>query len=204
MDSLINSLLTLVLIHGYPILLGIIFLSYLGLPIPVNLFLLASGAFTTDNTLHLYYLIPLVSLSAILGDGIHYYLGYRFGYLLFDKLFTKINLQSSQSNKLTIFLKRRGAWLIFVTRWLLTPLGIPVNFLAGINHYSFKSFIFWVILGEILWASIYTYLGHFFGTNWVSISEYINNAPYLFVSLFIGGICLYYGLKLFINQARKL
>jgi membrane protein DedA with SNARE-associated domain len=84
MDQLLNYLLTQILVHGYPIIFFAILVAYLGAPIPLNVLILAAGAFTIDGTLNLYYLIPFVALTAWLGDIFNYYLGKRFGFLLIN------------------------------------------------------------------------------------------------------------------------
>lgn len=38
----------------------------------------------------------------------------------------------------------------FITRFLIVVLGGPVNWLAGIEHYDYQSFLFWDVAGQSL------------------------------------------------------
>jgi membrane protein DedA with SNARE-associated domain len=102
-----------------------------------------------------------------------------------------------------VFLSRWGAACIFLTRWLITPLGIPVNVGAGINGYTFKKFVVWCFVGEFLWSFVYIYLGHILGTNWILIADYTTNAPSLLAYSIIGGGSLVISYKLWKKHRAK-
>ncbi len=194
MDQLLNYVLTQILIHGYPIIFFAIVSAYFGVPIPLNAVLLAAGAFTVDRTLSLFILIPLITVTAIIGDIFGYFLGKRFGYVLVNKYTAKLGLTEKRLAYTDKFFNRWGKGSVFFSRWLLTPLGIPVNVIAGIHAYSFKKFLLWAALGEIIWASLYVGLGSYFGANWVSLLDYVNDAPMLFTSVILGTVFLFIGL----------
>lgn len=196
MEQILNYSLTLVLLYGYPIIIGATFLAYLGLPISLNILIMAAGAFTSDGTLNVYILLPLVAISAFLGDVFGYYLGHRFGFLIINSYTKKIGITEKRLDSVEAFLERWGASFIFLTRWLFTPLGIPVNIMAGINRYKFKSFFLWALVGEIIWASLYIGLGRYFGANWVTLTEYVSDAPTFITLLTVGGILVWLGVKL--------
>lgn len=203
MDQLLNFLLTQILVHGYPIVFGAILLAYIGVPVPLNVLILAAGAFTKDDTLSIYVLIPLVSISAIIGDLIQYYLGKRFGFLLINKYTAKLGLTQKRLQTVTRFLDRWGASCIFTSRCIFTAFGNPVNFIAGINEYSFKSFFIWCVIGEVIWASSYIYLGYLFGTNWVTLLDYIQNAPAFTAFVLMGLLYVFIGYKIWRKKSKK-
>jgi len=189
MTQLLNILLTLLINYGYPVIFLCIIFAYLGLPIPTNAILLASGAFSVDGTLNIFILIPFVAFIAIIGDVFGYYLGQRFGYLLINSFTSKVGITNESLKDVEVFLAKRGRWSVFLTRWLITPIGIPVNLVSGITHYSFKKFLPIVILGELLWSFIYLYTGYIFGANWISIWNLISDAPQI-LALFVVGLGL--------------
>ena len=190
MDQLLHTLLTLVLVYGYPIIIIAIILAYLGIPISLNAILLAAGSFTVNGTLSIYILIPLVTIASVLGDLGEYYIGRRFGFVIVDRFTSKIGLTHARIANTNVFLQRWGSITVFITRWLLTPFGIPVNLMAGISEYPFSRFLIAASTGELLWASLYIYLGNYFGANWQIFFDYINNAPVLLALLTIGIISL--------------
>ena len=190
MNDLLTPVLTLILNYGYPIIVGVIFIGYLGIPISLNAVLLAAGAFSSDGTtLSIFVLIPLVTFSALLGDLFNYTLGKYFGGYLLHYITPKIGMNDGVMESVDAFMKRWGRWSIFFSRWLFTPIGIPVNLLAGISSYSKKKFIIFAALGEFLWASIYLLLGYWFGASWVSLWDYVSDTPQILL-LFVAGVIL--------------
>lgn len=97
-----------------------------------------------------------------------------------------MGLTKNNLDKIESFLNKWGSWFIFLTRWLLTPLGIPVNFMAGIGKFPFKKFLFLVIAGELIWAFLYIYIGYLFGANWITILDYIYETPILLAVITVG------------------
>lgn len=199
MNELLTTVLTLVLNYGYPIIVAVILVGYLGIPISLNIVLVAAGAFATDGTLDMIVLIPLITLFAVLGDSFNYLVGKKFGYLVVNRYTRTIGLSEQKLDRLSGFLESWGRWLIFSSRFLFTPIGIPVNLIAGITRYSFKKFILFCFFGEFIWASIYLSIGYLFGSSWVGILDYINQTPQIILFLFVGISSLY----LFFKIVRK-
>lgn len=196
MSEILDPLLTLVLNYGYPIVVCCVLAAYFGIPIPTDAILLAAGSFSVDGTLNIFILIPLVAIAAIIGDLFGYYLGKKFGFLVINKYTKKLGLTQKKLDKVDKFLIKWGSGCIFITRWLLTPLGIPVNIMAGISKFSIKKFFSVVVIGELIWATIFIYLGYLFGANWVNLLDYIDQAPLLLALLTIGVASMYFGFKI--------
>ena len=51
---------------------------------------------------------------------------------------------------------------IYITRWLLSPLGPWINLASGTAGYPWHRFLFWDTLGELTGAAVYISLGRFF------------------------------------------
>jgi len=191
MLDILGSLLTLILNYGYPIIFVTILIGYMGVPISLNAILLASGAFAVDGTLNIYILIPYVAFCALLGDLFNYYLGKKFGYLLINRFTKKVGLTEKRLSFVDGYMDRWGDWSIFYTRWLFTPIGIPVNIIAGMRKYSVKNFVLFAGCGELIWAGMYISLGYFFGANWYVLWEYIQETPQIIMLLGLGFGLLY-------------
>lgn len=202
MDQLFNSLLTLALLYGYPIIFVVVALAYIGLPIPLNAFLLVMGALTSNNTFNIYILVPTVAIMAILGDTFGYYLGKRFGSHIVNRYTKKLGLTELRLEAVDGILAKYGSLYIFITRWLITPLGIPVNIMAGIREHSFKSFLFWCALGEFIWSLIYIWLGHFFGANWSVVADYIEGISRFMTFAVIGFGSFYVSFQFFRKRIK--
>ena len=80
--------------------------------------------------------------------------------------------------------------MLVVTRWLLTPLGVPVNLLAGATRFPMPTFLAFDLAGETLWGAIYLGLGYEFGANWTVALQGIESVPIGLVLLLLGGVAL--------------
>jgi membrane-associated protein len=196
MTQLLDPILTLILNYGYPIVALCVLCGYTGIPIPSDAILMAAGSFTVDGTLNVLILFPLVIITALLGDLIGYLIGWKLGYLLVNKFTRRFGLTEKKLSAVNNFLERWGIWCIFITRWLLTPLAVPVNLVSGISRYSLKKFLVVALIGESLWAGIYIYLGYLFGANWQTLTDYLDNVPLVLVLVLVGLGCLGIALRM--------
>ncbi len=187
MNQISNYLLTLVLVYGYPLIGGIVLAGGLGVPLPISTLLVAAGSFTSlsDTNIDYLTLLIIVTVAAITGDVLGYMVGRKYGPRFFSK--NKSNYS---------FLKKWGAWCIFITRVLLTPLGVPINLVAGSQKYPFIKFFWIALLGEFLWAFIYITIGHYFGASWVTIYAYLNGTPQIAALIAVGAVLLYVSMKM--------
>ncbi|MBK9714807.1 MAG: VTT domain-containing protein [Kouleothrix sp.] len=67
--------------------------------------------------------------------------------------------------------ERRGGLVVFLTRFMLTPLALPTNLIAGSSRYSYARFLALDALGELIWICVYVGLGYTFAGQWETISE---------------------------------
>ncbi len=65
----------------------------------------------------------------------------------------------------------RGNSAVFLTRWLLSPLGPYLNLLAGASGFSWLRFTMAGMLGETVWVGLYTGLGATFSESVTEIAE---------------------------------
>jgi membrane protein DedA with SNARE-associated domain len=142
-------------------------------------------------------LMILVTSTAITGDCLAYYIGNKFGYRFVERFGKYVNIKISQVKSLEGFLIRWGLIAVFLTRWLLTPLGIPVSLLSGITKFPFKRFILIAGLGELLWANIFIGLGFYFGPSWRNLLDYTDQLPQILLLTLLGIGMVYWGVHSF-------
>ena len=195
MKQILNYLLSFILIYGYPTVVGVVLLGDLGFPLPVTTILLAAGSFASVGIFNIYILIPLVTVTVVIVDVIGYYLGRTIVDWEKNRITRRMKIAHKIMKSTELFMDRHGAMCVFLTRWLITPLGVPVNFIAGIHKYSFKKFLLWAAFGELLWAGAYIYLGYYFGANWQAISDYISKTPELLAAIIVGIIFIILGIR---------
>ena len=151
--------LTWVVSYGSPMLAVALFMGALGIPVPGTLLVIAAGAFVRQGVLDVYTTPALGLTGAVLGDTLIFGLG-RIARVPMQKQFG----QSVAWQRAGAFFNRRGGLAIYLTRWLVTPLAIPTNLIAGSSGYPFGKILFYDITGEITWAVGYGGLGYAFGS----------------------------------------
>lgn len=130
------------------------------------LFLAGAIAVRPDNPLHVYYLIIILIVAAILGDAVNYTIGHYFGKRLFSNPKSKIFKQEylEKTNK---FYEKHGGKTIILARF------VPIvrtfaPFVAGMGKMDYKHFFSFNVIGGIAWVLIFTILGVLIGSNeWV-------------------------------------
>jgi membrane protein DedA with SNARE-associated domain len=141
-------------------------LSALGLPLPATMLLVAAGALARQGTLDWAAAVALAAAGASLGDAASYWLGRSGSRLLADRMETAPAWQRARGA-----FQRWGGLAIFLSRFVLTPLALPVNLVAGGARYSAWRFIAPVVLGEVLWVMVFGGLGYAFADQWAALSS---------------------------------
>lgn len=81
------------------------------------------------------------------------------------------------------WLKRRQGAGVFLSRWLLTPLGPVVNIICGATNYSWPRFLLYDVLGEALWVALYVLLGQFFSDRVQAMSDLLGDFTWMILGL---------------------
>jgi len=185
--ELTNQLLTAFVSYGPPLLALVLFAGALGLPLPGSVFLIASGAFVQQGVFNPYLAIPLALIGAVAGDLTSYGMGRFAGEFVQRRFGETAAWRSAEAT-----LRQRGGLAVFLTRWLITPLAVPVNLITGGSGYSAWAFLGYDLAGEITWVALYGGLGYFFGGSWEYISQLISDLSGLLVgvAIFAGGLVL--------------
>ncbi|OQY42843.1 MAG: hypothetical protein B6242_15690 [Anaerolineaceae bacterium 4572_78] len=184
--SVTDLFLTWVITYGSPVFGVALFLGALGIPIPGTFFVLAAGAFIRQGALDGFTTSCLGLLGAITGDSF----GYIMGRLASGWVQKQINHSPAWQSAAATF-EKRGGIAIFLTRWLLTPLAVPTNLIAGGSGCSLWRFLGYDILGELTWILLYGGLGYTFGSQWELISEVISDFSGFIVGFVFLGIGIY-------------
>lgn len=193
--DLTDLILTWIVVYGPLLILGVLLLGALGAPVPGTFLVLAAGAFVRQGVLSPAW-TPLAALAgAFLGDMLSYGMG------RFARSFIPARLRSAGAwQKAEAELERRGGFAIYLTRWLLTPIAVPVNLVAGSTGYPFHRFLLYDVAGEITWVLLYGALGYSFSSQWEAISDFIGNFSGLLVGVAVLAIGAY---LLFRNRRAK-
>jgi membrane protein DedA with SNARE-associated domain len=164
-SELTDLLLTGLLNHGSSLLGGALFLAALGVPLPATMLLVAAGAFARQGVLPIQAAVVAGVVGAVAGDASSYLVGRFAGRWL------PAGLKEGQAwRRVGSMFVRWGSWSIFFSRFLLTPVALPVNLMAGSTHYPWHRFMLPVVVGEVIWVLLFGGLGHLFADRWEHIS----------------------------------
>lgn len=168
------DLVLLIKTVGYLGLFGIIFAEsglFLGFFLPGDSLIFTAGFLASQGFLNVWVLTVITFSAAILGDSFGYAMGKKFGPKIFNKqdsfLFHRDHLEKAR-----IFYEKYGGKTIVLARFLpVIRTFVPI--LAGVGNMEYKSFVFFNILGAIIWAIGMTWLGYFFGNTVPNADQYI-------------------------------
>ncbi len=180
-------------LYGYPALWLIVFVAAAGAPISGSLLLFAAGAFAALGDLNIIILFPVALSAAVMGDNLTYFIGRRvgtslLGWLERQKRFRFITPQALERGR--AYFRRKAAWTVFITRFLIVALGGPVNLVAGVEQYPYRNFLFWDISGQILGAIIPLGLGFVFARSWQEVAVIFGAFSSLVLALLVVMILL--------------
>lgn len=189
--------------YGYPVLWLIVFIAAIGIPVSGSLLLFASGAFAALGDFNILILFPIALSAAVMGDNVCYFIGRRVGVSLFQwlerqKRFRFITPQMLEQGREAF--RRRAAWTIFTTRFLIVALGGPVNLVAGLEQYPYPRFLLWDISGQILGAIIPLGLGYVFAQSWEEVASIFGAISSLLLALLVA---LFIGVMLVRNVRQR-
>jgi membrane-associated protein len=124
------------------------------------IFAAATFAARPSSTLDPWLLFFLLSIAAVLGDTVNYWIGYRIGAKAYTGEVKWIKKQYMERTH--VFFEKHGGRTIFLARF------VPIirtfaPFVAGVSRMPYGFFIRWNIIGGITWVAVFTLLGVFFG-----------------------------------------
>ena len=179
--------------YGFPALFMIVTVASIGIPLPVTLLMIVTGSLAAQGVLNIWWAIAVATLGSIAGDQIGYAIGRWGGKALAARL-TGLLGKGDRLRQMEAGAKKLGGAGIFLSRWLVTPLGPWINFASGIAGYSWLRFTFWDVAGELLDAVLYICVGYAFSDRVQQAADVMGNLAWALVGIVIAA-CL--GWKLF-------
>ncbi|MCC0002436.1 MAG: DedA family protein [Methylobacteriaceae bacterium] len=141
----------------------IVMLESAGVPLPGETALVLAAIFAgITGQLDIVHVIVVAAAGAIIGDNIGFMVGRRYGLPLVKRYGALVGLDDRRLAFGQHMFARHGAKIVFFGRFVAI-LRIFAALLAGVNHSSWRSFLFYNAAGGIVWASVFGIGGYVFG-----------------------------------------
>ena len=129
--------------------------------LPGDSLLFALGAFSARGSLDLSVVILILSVAAILGDTVNYWIGAIIGPKVFHTERTRF-LNKRHLQRTHEFYERHGGKTIIIARF------VPIirtfaPFVAGIGKMSYGKFVAYNVIGGLAWVLLFVLGGYYFG-----------------------------------------
>lgn len=154
---------------------GVVFMPFL----PGDSLLFVIGSLTGSGHINFWFITLLLSVAAIAGDSLNYWIGNKFG----DKIAKKY-LKPQDLEKTKEFFEKYGPKTIIIARFIpivrtLAP------FTAGASNMNYTTFFKYNIVGGLIWVYSLVGLGHLLGSL-TFVKENFEKAIYfvIIISLF--------------------
>jgi membrane-associated protein len=169
---------------------------FFGFFLPGDSLLFTAGVLASSGHFNIFLLFFGSFICAVLGDSFGYFFGKKMGPKIFSKpdsfFWNKKNIE-----KTNMFYKRHGDKTVTLARFVpVVRTFAPI--MAGVGEMRYKNFLFWNILGGMLWTSFMSFGGYFLGNSIKNVDKFI--LPIVGLIIFISIIPILFQ---FLRKSKK-
>jgi membrane protein DedA with SNARE-associated domain len=171
-----SALIGLIQVHGSWMIAVVVALESAGVPLPGETILVAAALLAaTTNQIDIAVVVAAAATGAIIGDGIGYTVGRRFGTPFLRKYGRYIHLDENRLLIGRYLFFRYGNAVVFFGRFVAV-LRMFAALLAGANSMPAGRFFLFNVTGGICWACLFGFGAHALGTEIFKISKALSLA----------------------------
>jgi membrane-associated protein len=193
-----ETLLELVPTYGPLAVFAATLLGCFGFPIPGSVVLLAAGSFAASGEMALATVLVGGLAGAIIGDQAGYWLGAYGGEAIVQRL-SRRPRSAAALGAARAFTLRWGRLGVFLSRWLVAPLGPPINLVTGMLGMSWLAFSLVGALGEVVWVFGFVALGFAFSQSILAISALLGDLAWFLAA---GAVAIFLALRIQVAAIR--
>jgi undecaprenyl-diphosphatase len=170
--------------------------AFVGLLVPGESLVLASGFFAHQQILQLDTVVAAVGVGAIAGDNIGYLIGARLGREWLLRKGSRFGLRRRRLAQVEGFFQRQGPKAVFIGRFVGFARAL-VPFVAGASRMPYRKFVLYDALGAILWTIAFVTLGYTLGASWRVAEKWVSRT-----GLILGALVLLSLLVIWLRRRR--
>jgi len=157
--------------------------AFIGLVIPGETALLLAGYLVYQGDLDLVTVCVVAIVGAIVGDSIGYEIGRRYG----DRLKgTRVGglVGHDRWDRARAFVRRHGPVSVLLGRWVGVLRAI-VPAVVGDARMPYPSFLFWNVLGAVVWVPVVVGAGYLAGSSYQRVEHDLGQGGLVVVALLV-------------------
>jgi membrane protein DedA with SNARE-associated domain len=201
-QQIIDLLLAGIADYGIWALGFYLLLASAALPLPATPLMIAAGALARQGFFNWTAALTWSLIGVVLGDIVSYALG-RFAGEWADRHIGQRFGEVWQ--KAQVQFNRYGGWAVFLSRWLLNSLDVPINLIAGASKYDFRRFFAYSVIGRLFWILLYGGLGYAVSSQYQIISQNVSQYAGWLGAIAVAALLIYILVRLLLrNRMQKI
>ncbi len=163
-----------------PLTLGLVaFVCALGVPLPIPVLMIAAGALVRQGHMHLPTAFVFTAGGALIAEMLYYSIGRELGPRARTRAGARFAAVYDAAERRFV---RHPGLTVYLTRWLISPIGIPTSLIAGSTRFPLPHFVLGAVSGNVMWITGYTALGFAVGSDWQSVSPVLDRYKVYFAA----------------------
>jgi len=174
-DSLTQSVMSGVLIYGYPVLLATVFFGSLGFPVPSGPVTAFAGSLSSSGQIGAALTFVITMVGSLLGDVAAYAIGRAARPAWLERWGGWIGYTEGNRKRAQQLFERWGGATVVLAMSVVSQVSSVIGLLAGLSHWPLASYLAAATLGRLLWTLGYFGLGYVASTNFAAASGFLGN-----------------------------
>jgi membrane protein DedA with SNARE-associated domain len=192
---------------GYAAVFILSFISAMGLPVGAEIAIIYGGVLAsgqiTDETHHLNVIavILIAALAEVVGSLAGYLIGRFGGRPLVDRLGKYVLLTHADLDRAEAWFAKRGDPVVLFGRFI-PLLRTFVSLAAGLGEMAIAKFLFFTIIGCIVWCTVLTTVGYSLGSSYNHVLKAFSYAGYVAAALAVIAVAALFFHRIRVRRAE--
>jgi len=186
-EILVNWVTQLIASLSYPGVFLLMLLESTAAPVPSEAVLPFAGFLVAQGSMSFWLLVITSTLGSIAGSLISYWIGFKGGRPLVNKVGKYLLLHERHLDHTEQFFNRYGSITIFVARFVPVVRHL-ISIPAGVAEMKLRKFIPLTLAGAAIWNTVLLWLGMTLREQWETILQYTQLLDYLMITVLVLGV----------------